>query len=78
MLKRKQRALELLEDGKTVKEIAHELEVSIDTVYKYIKEFIKDGKVFNEVRKGDSSRKEFFNNIISVVTLLGGDLNDTL
>ena len=43
MLKRKQRALELLEDGKTVKEIAHELEVSIDTVYKYIKEFIKDG-----------------------------------
>ena len=44
MLKRKQRALELLEDGKTVKEIAHELEVSIDTVYKYIKEFIKDDK----------------------------------
>lgn len=40
--------------------------------------FIKDGKVFNEIRKGDSSRKEFFNNIISVVTLLGGDLNDTL
>lgn len=49
MLKRKQRALELLEDGKTVKEIAHELEVSIDTVYKYIKEFIKDGKVTKEV-----------------------------
>ena len=44
MLKRKQRALELLEDGKTVKEIAHELEVSIDTVYKYIKEFIKGDK----------------------------------
>ena len=44
MLKRKQRALELLEDGKTVKEIAYELEVSIDTVYKYIKEFIKDDK----------------------------------
>ena len=49
MLKRKQRALELLEDGKTVKEIAYELEVSIDTVYKYIKEFIKDGKVTKEV-----------------------------
>lgn len=40
--------------------------------------FIKDGKVFNEIRKGEASRKEFFNNIISVVTLLGGDLNDTL
>jgi len=40
--------------------------------------FIKDGKVFNEIRKGDDSRKEFFDKIIDVVTLLGGDLNDAL
>ena len=40
--------------------------------------FIKDGKVFNELNKGDSSRKEFFDKIIDVVTLLGGDLNDAL
>lgn len=40
--------------------------------------FIKDGKIFNEIRKGKSSRKEFFNKIIDVVTLLGGDLNDAL
>ena len=40
--------------------------------------FIKDGKIFNELNKGDLSRKEFFNNIIDVVTLLGGDLNDAL
>ena len=40
--------------------------------------FIKDGKVFNEINKGDSSRKEFFNKIIDVVSLLGGDLNDAL
>lgn len=40
--------------------------------------FIKDGKLFNEIRKGNQSRKEFFNNIIDVVTLLGGDLNDAL
>ena len=40
--------------------------------------FIKDGKVFNEIRKGDSTRKEFFDKIIDVVTLLGGDLNDAL
>lgn len=40
--------------------------------------FIKDGKIFNEIRKGKSSRKEFFNQIIDVVTLLGGDLNDAL
>ena len=36
--------------------------------------FIKDGKVFNEIRKGEAERKEFFDKIIDVVTLLGGDL----
>ena len=40
--------------------------------------FIKDGKIFNEIRKGKSTRKEFFDKIIDVVTLLGGDLNDAL
>ena len=40
--------------------------------------FIKDGKIFSELYKGDSSRKEFFDKIIDVVTLLGGDLNDAL
>lgn len=40
--------------------------------------FIKDGKIFNEIHKGENSRKEFFNKIIDVVTLLGGDLNDAL
>ncbi len=40
--------------------------------------FIKDGEVFNEIHKGEASRKEFFDQIIEVVTLLGGDLNDTL
>ena len=40
--------------------------------------FIKDGKIFNELIRGDDSRKEFFDRIIDVVTLLGGDLNDAL
>ena len=40
--------------------------------------FIKDGKIFNELHKGADSRKEFFDKIIDVVTLLGGDLNDAL
>lgn len=40
--------------------------------------FIKDGKIFNEIYKGDNSRKEFFDKIIDVVTLLGGDLNDVM
>lgn len=40
--------------------------------------FIKDGKIFTELVKGDDSRKEFFDKIIDVVTLLGGDMNDAL
>jgi putative ABC transport system ATP-binding protein len=40
--------------------------------------FIKDGKIFNEINKGQMQRKDFFNNIIDVVTLLGGELNDAL
>lgn len=40
--------------------------------------FIKDGKIFSEINKGENSRKEFFNKIIDIVTLLGGDLNDAL
>lgn len=40
--------------------------------------FIKDGKIFKEIHKGDSSRKDFFDKIIDIVTLLGGDMNDAL
>ena len=40
--------------------------------------FIKDGKIFNEIIKGNSSRKDFFEKIIEVVTLLGGELNDVI
>lgn len=38
--------------------------------------FIKDGRIFNEIIRGNDSRKEFFNKIIEVVTLLGGDQRD--
>ncbi len=40
--------------------------------------FIKDGKIFNELIKGKDTRKEFFEKIIDVVTLLGGELNDVI
>ena len=40
--------------------------------------FIKDGKVFHEISRGDDNRKQFFDKIIDVVTLLGGDVNDAL
>ncbi|MGL5316579.1 MAG: ABC transporter ATP-binding protein [Peptostreptococcaceae bacterium] len=38
--------------------------------------FIKDGKIFTELVRGSDSRKEFFNRIMEVVTLLGGDDNN--
>lgn len=40
--------------------------------------FIKDGKIFNELIKGEDSRKEFFEKIIEVQTLLGGELGDVI
>ena len=40
--------------------------------------FIKDGKTFNELIRGNDTRKEFFNKIIEVVTLLGGDNGNVL
>ena len=40
--------------------------------------FIKDGKIFNELIKGEDTRKQFFEKIIEVQTLLGGDLNDVI
>ena len=39
--------------------------------------FIKDGKVFTELRReADESRKSYFERIIQVVSLLGGELNE--
>lgn len=38
--------------------------------------FIKDGKIFNELIRGNDSRKEFFDKIIEVITLLGGEQNN--
>ncbi len=38
--------------------------------------FLKDGKIFNEIQKGEKSRKEFFNEILDILTLLGGEMGD--
>lgn len=41
--------------------------------------FIQDGQLFTELRRGEEeSRKSFFNKIIDVVSLLGGELNDVI
>lgn len=38
--------------------------------------FLKDGKIFNEIFKGEKSRKEFFNEILDILTLLGGEVGN--
>lgn len=40
--------------------------------------FIKDGRIFHELIRAEDSRKAFFDKIIDVVTLLGGDVSDAL
>lgn len=40
--------------------------------------FIKDGRIFSEIIRGSDTRKEFFDKIIEVISLLGGDDNDVL
>lgn len=37
--------------------------------------FVKDGKIFNEIVRGNKTRKEFFDRIMEVIALIGGDLN---
>lgn len=38
--------------------------------------FLKDGQIFTEILKGDASRKEFFEKILDVLTILGGGQGD--
>jgi putative ABC transport system ATP-binding protein len=38
--------------------------------------FLRDGKLFHHVVRGGESRKQFFDRIIEVVSLLGGDVSD--
>ncbi len=35
--------------------------------------FLKDGKIFNRIEKGEKQRKDFYNEILDVLSLLGGD-----
>ena len=38
--------------------------------------FLKDGKIFNKIEKGEKLRKDFYNEILDVLALLGGDARD--
>lgn len=38
--------------------------------------FIKDGQIFNTLEKGTQTRKQFFERIIEVISILGGNIHD--
>ncbi len=38
--------------------------------------FLKDGKIFNKIEKGEKQRKDFYNEILDVLALLGGEPKD--
>lgn len=38
--------------------------------------FLKDGKIFNKIEKGEKQRRDFYNEILDVLALLGGDARD--
>jgi len=63
------------ECGATIMMVTHD---SFTASYASRVIFIKDGKIFNSITRGDNTRKQFFDKIIDVVTLLGGDMSDAL
>lgn len=40
--------------------------------------FIRDGKIFTELRRGDTDRREFFDRIMEVIAMMGGEGSDAL
>ena len=38
--------------------------------------FLEDGRIFNEILKGEKTRKDFFNEILDILTLLGGEVGN--
>ncbi len=40
--------------------------------------FIRDGRIFTELRRGDAPRQAFFERIMEVVAMMGGDGSDAL
>ena len=40
--------------------------------------FLRDGQIFQELSRGELDRRAFFAQIIRVITLLGGEMEDVL
>ena len=40
--------------------------------------FLKDGRIFNELLRGERTRSVFYHEILDILALLGGDVSDVL
>lgn len=40
--------------------------------------FLKDGRIFNELLRGERMRSDFYHEILDVLALLGGDISDVI
>ena len=40
--------------------------------------FLKDGRIFNELLRGERTRSDFYHEILDVLALLGGDISDVI
>ena len=61
--------------GATVLMVTHD---SFAASYTHRVLFIRDGKIFTELRRGDSTRQAFFERIMEVVAMMGGEGSDAL
>ena len=63
------------ERGATIMMVTHD---SFTASYASRVIFIKDGRLFHELSRGGDSRRELFDRVIDVITLLGGDAGHAL
>lgn len=40
--------------------------------------FLKDGRIFNELQRGERTRAVFYHEILDVLAAMGGDVSDVL
>jgi putative ABC transport system ATP-binding protein len=57
--------------GATILMVTHD---ALTASYAHRILFIKDGRLFNEIQRGTQTQPQFFNQIMDVMTLLGGDV----
>ncbi|GAB6106740.1 ABC transporter ATP-binding protein [Fusibacter bizertensis] len=63
------------ENGTTILMVTHDA-FSASHAHRIL--FLKDGRLFNELYQGDKPRREFYHEILDVLSVLGGDAGDAV